>query len=92
MRSCKGQYSLEVPEDAESVDAVFIIKRQMKYQIKFDESYCIVDRRAFVVLFHPKFLFMNIFHCWKIILLRRLIQLIKGYFNCLFCNYFKIFV
>lgn len=63
MRSCKGQYSLEVPEDAESVDAVFIIKRQMKYQIKFDESYCIVDRRAFVVLFHPKFLFMNIFHC-----------------------------
>lgn len=30
MRSWKGQYSIEAPEDAESVDAVFIIKRQMK--------------------------------------------------------------
>lgn len=56
MRSCKGQYSLEVPEDAESVDAVFIIKRQMKYQIKFDDPTVLS-----IDLFHPKFLFSEHF-------------------------------
>lgn len=85
MRSCKGQYSLEVPEDAESVDAVFIIKRQMKYQIKFDDP-------TVLSIDVPLWFYFILNFCSFFIVLRRLIQLIKGYFSCLFCNCFKIFV
>lgn len=62
MRSCKGQYSLEVPEDAESVDAVFIIKRQMKYQIKFDDPTVLSIDVPLWFYFILDFCSVNIFH------------------------------
>lgn len=62
MRSCKGQYSLEVPEDAESVDAVFIIKRQMKYQIKFDDPTVLSIDVPLWFYFILNFCSVNIFH------------------------------